>query len=197
MTSFRNTGQPDWGWWGRLWPTPGECLRSLGVSSGDTVIDLCCGDGYFTFLAARTVEPAKVYAVDIDGCLLDRLDRIATEQGIENIETTECDARTVGRHIEGKADAVLIANTLHGVEDPVRFVGQMSGLLNSGGHLIVINWRNLPMKSTSVEGEPRGPPTELRLSMDETESIVAEKDGFDLKERVDLPPYHYGLVFER
>ena len=37
MDRFRNTGQPDWDWWGRIWPTPGETLRRLGLRPGDRV----------------------------------------------------------------------------------------------------------------------------------------------------------------
>jgi hypothetical protein len=37
MERFQNTGQPDWDWWGRLWPTPGEPLRRLGVESGESL----------------------------------------------------------------------------------------------------------------------------------------------------------------
>ena len=29
MEPFEYTGQPDWDWWGRLWPAPGETLREF------------------------------------------------------------------------------------------------------------------------------------------------------------------------
>jgi hypothetical protein len=45
-----------------------------------------------------------------------------------------------------------------------------------------VNWKDVPRETTRITGEPRGPPTDLRLSAEDT---------------VELPPYHYALVFER
>ena len=47
-----------------------------------------------------------------------------------------------------------------------------------------------------VLGEPRGPRTELRISPEQT---IAAIEGAELKRSriVELPPYHYGAVFER
>jgi hypothetical protein len=47
-----------------------------------------------------------------------------------------------------------------------------------------------------VLGEPRGPKTELRVSPEQT---IAAIEGAELKlsRIVELPPYHYGAVFER
>lgn len=85
MDRFRNTGQPDWDWWGRVWPTPGATLRQLGLVPGDRVVEIGSGNGYFALPAARIADPATVYAVDVDRSLLAELDALATEQGIDNI----------------------------------------------------------------------------------------------------------------
>lgn len=29
--AIQNMGQPDWDWWGKVWPTPGATLRSLEI----------------------------------------------------------------------------------------------------------------------------------------------------------------------
>ncbi|ERH02614.1 MAG: hypothetical protein J07HN6_00652, partial [Halonotius sp. J07HN6] len=64
------------------------------------------------------------------------------------------------------------------------------------GRFVVINWVNRSRKATTVAGEPRGPPTDLRLSPDETQRMVEGASDLVLTERVDIPPYHYALVFE-
>ena len=40
MERFQNTGQPDWDWWGKLWPTPGATLRDLGIGAGQSVAEV-------------------------------------------------------------------------------------------------------------------------------------------------------------
>ena len=44
--------------------------------------------------------------------------------------------------------------------------------------------------------EPRGPKTEMRISLEETIKPV-EAGGLKLTQLVELPPYHYGVVFKR
>lgn len=62
---FPATAMPDRDWWAALWPDPDGVLRALGIRPGMTVVDLCCGDGYFTAPLARIVQ-GRMHAVDID-----------------------------------------------------------------------------------------------------------------------------------
>lgn len=58
-----------------------------------------------------------------------------------------------------------------------------------------MNWHGRPREETPVLGEPRGPKTELRLTPDQVIADVAA-GGLKLGKIVELPPYHYGAVFE-
>jgi SAM-dependent methyltransferase len=197
MDRFQNTKLPDWDWWGKLWPAPGETLRDLGVESGTTLAEVGSGDGYFALPAARVTDPAPVYALDLDGDLLDDLAHLADQQGIENVEPIAGDARSLADHLPEPVDTVLIANTFHGVDDAGRLVRQVSEALQPGGRFVVVNWHDRPREATTVAGSPRGPPNDLRMTPDETEAVVLDAAAFDLVRQVELPPHHYALVFER
>jgi SAM-dependent methyltransferase len=197
MERFRNTRQPDWDWWGRLWPTPGATLGRLGIASGDGFVEVGSGNGYFTLPAARLTDPAPVYALDLDGELLDELAHLAEQQGIENVVPLQGDARNLTDHLPDPVDVVLIANTFHGIEETAGVVREAYEALGPGGRFVVANWKRMPRDRTTVADEPRGPPTELRLSPDETEAAVVAPAEFTPIRQVDLPPYHYALVFER
>lgn len=197
MDRFQNTRQPDWDWWSRLWPTPGATLRHLGVESGDTLAEVGSGNGYFALPAARITDPAPVYALDVDGTLLTELEDIAARQEVGNVETVRGDARSLTEHLPGTVDTVLVANTFHGVEATASLLEQAYDVLAPGGRFVVINWCDRPREATTIAGEPRGPPTPLRQSPEATETTVLNATAFAVCRQVDLPPYHYALVFER
>jgi len=194
MDRFQNTRQPDWDWWGKLWPTPGATLRRLGVAAGDTVAEIGSGNGYFALPAARITDPAPVYALDIDDALLGELADIAEQNDIGNVTPIEGDARSLSRELPEPVDTVLLANTFHGIEETETVVREVQESLRPGGRFVVVNWRAIDRERTQVDSEPRGPPTELRLTADETERAVQEAAPFSPAKRIDLPPYHYGLV---
>jgi|AntDeeMetagen285_2_1112576.scaffolds.fasta_scaffold10942_1 Methylase involved in ubiquinone/menaquinone biosynthesis len=197
MDRFQNTRQPDWGWWGKLWPTPGETLRQFRLSTGDALVEIGSGNGYFTLPAARIVNPAPVYALDLDAELLEELEYIADQQEIENVVPVHGDAHSLAEHVPDRMNVGLIANTFHGIENPATFVEDVVTVLTEDGRFIVVNWGDLPRKTTTVAGEPRGPPTDLRLSPNETREIVEEAADVTLTHRIKIPPYHYALIFEQ
>ncbi|WP_084383911.1 class I SAM-dependent methyltransferase [Halalkalicoccus paucihalophilus] len=168
MDRFQNTRQPDWEWWSRLWPTPGATLRRLGIEPGTSLAEVPCGNGYFALPAARITDSGVVYALDLDEELLNELETLADQQDIENIVPIHGDARTLTEYLPEPVDTVLMANTFHGIEDKEPFVQQAFEARHSDGRFIIVNWLDLPRETTTVTGEPRGPPTDLRLSPTET-----------------------------
>lgn len=192
---FAASAMPDRDWWAALWPDPGEVLRALGIGPGMTVVDLCCGDGYFTAPLARMVDD-KVYAIDIDPQMLERA-RVETERQRASVAAWICgDACDVARLVPEAVDYVLIANTFHGVPDKTGLACAVAEALKPGGRFAVVNWHQLPREQTTVLGKPRGPRTELRMSPEEVQATV-EPAGFELARVVELPPHHYGAVFVR
>lgn len=196
MEPFRNTAQPDWDWWGRLWPAPAETLRTIGLEAGRSLAEVACGNGYFAIPAARLTAPAPVYAIDLDDDVLAELARIADLQALSNVRTIQGDARDLPTLLPDPVDDVLVANVFHGVDDRRTFLERAAAALADGGRLVVVNWHDRPREETVVAGDPRGPPTELRLSPAETGEAVADAIDVRAVERHELPPYHYALVFE-
>ena len=197
MDRFRNTRQPDWGWWGQLWPTPGATLQRLGVSFDASLVAIGCGNGYFALPAARITGPTPVYALDLDEALLDELTNIAEREAIHNVVPIHGDARDLSAHLPTAVDTALIANTFHGVEDVAEFVREAFAVLEPNGDFVVVNWAARPRETTTVAGEPRGPPTERRMSPEATETAVLDAADWSISRRIALPPCHYALVFER
>ncbi|SFR61678.1 Methyltransferase domain-containing protein [Halogeometricum rufum] len=189
---FENTRQPDWDWWETLWPEPKAVLRRVGIDAGQSVADVGSGNGYFTLPLSEVVGDEPVYAVDIDEALLDELSTRADARDCANVRCLHGDARNLPDVLPEPVDVVLVANTFHGVERQAEFARLARESLRPGGRFVVVNWHDLPRAETTVDGEPRGPPEDLRMSVAETREVFSA--AFDDRETVDLPPYHYAVV---
>ena len=95
---FEGTGMPGPGWWEALWPDPAKVLRDVGVTPCMDVVDLCSGDGWFTFPLSKIAR--HVLAIDIDRKLLDAAKvRFDERGGAPNVTFVEADVsgNTFGR----------------------------------------------------------------------------------------------------
>ena len=191
---FSATGMPDRDWWQALWPEPAKVLEALGLQAGMMVVDLCCGDGYFTAPLARLVSPGDVLAVDLDPAMLEQARDLCRD--CANCTFLQADARELTGLVQEPVDYVLIANTFHGVPDKTALARSAFGVLRQGGQFAVINWHVLPRERTTVLGLPRGPATAMRMSPASVTQVV-EPAGFKVDRLVELPPYHYGAVFRK
>lgn len=191
---FQGTEMPTAGWWEALWPDPVGVLAAVGVRPGMEVVDLCSGDGWFTLPLAKITR--HVVAIDIDPDLLDVSRHRLSESGVTNCDYVAGDAYDLAKLVPGNIDLVFMANAFHGVPDRPRLALAVRAVLNPRGLFAIINWHRRPREETVVLGEPRGPKTELRLSPEQTAKAI-EPSGLKLANLVELPPYHYGGVFER
>jgi ubiquinone/menaquinone biosynthesis C-methylase UbiE len=192
--SFEGTEMPTAGWWPALWPNPAGVLEAVGLKRKMEVIDLCCGDGWFTSAIAKVAH--QVIAIDIDRNMLEMARAHLTEAGVTNCEFEEGDVYELTTLASRPVDFVFMANAFHGVPDRLRLSQAVRQRLRPGGRFVIVNWHQRPREETIILGEPRGPKTELRMSPQQTIKAV-EASGLKFTDLVELPPYHYGVFFER
>jgi len=186
---------PDPDWWEALWPNPTKVLKDVGVGAHMDVVDLCSGDGWFTFPLCKIAR--SVVAIDIDAALLKTAKlRIEERGGASNCTFVEADAYDIANVVPHPIDYVFLANAFHGVPDKPRLARAVYRVLRPGGLFAVLSWYARPREETIVLGEPRGPATELRMTPEQTIAAV-EPGGLKFCNRVEVSPYHYGAVFER
>ena len=185
---------PDAGWWQALWPDPAKVLAEMGVEPGMVAVDLCCGDGLFTVPLAYAAK--RVYALDIDPVMVDRARALVAAEDAANCQFVVADAMAVAAVVPEPVDYVFLANTFHGVLDQLGLAQTVATILKPDGQFGIINWHRRPREETVVLGQPRGPKTEMRIEADEATGTV-EPAGLLLNRTVELPPYHYGAVFQK
>lgn len=196
---FPATGMPDNDWWQALWPDPEGVLRRLGIDFGVSILDLCCGDGHFTAPMAHIVGGiGRVMAVDLDADMIEQAKIRVAAAGIPAtaVRWIQCDACDFAKSVPSNPEYVFIANTFHGVPDKQQLARDVFNMLKPGGQFAIVNWHHRSKDDTTVLGLPRGPETKMRMSpeavMDEVLPV-----GFRLHGIVELPPYHYGIVFDK
>jgi ubiquinone/menaquinone biosynthesis C-methylase UbiE len=192
---FQGTSMPDRDWWSALWPDPQGLLQQIGIRRGMSVLDLCCGDGYFTGPLAALVD-GRLAALDLDPAMIE-LAKAEVERSGASVRQWICADATsaLAKHLDEPVDFVLIANTFHGVPDQIGLACSVREVLKPDGLFCIVNWHPAPREETVVLGKPRGPRTEMRMSPEAVRTVV-ETAGFFMHRVVDLQPYHYAAVFE-
>ena len=171
-----------------MFSDPAVNLEKLGLSFGMKVVDIGAGSGFYSIEAARKVGVGgRIYAVDVQKDMLERLKGIAETQGIMNIEVVWGNAEKIGgtKLREGIADRVISSNILFQVEKPDDFALEIKRLLKPRGKILVIDW-----SQTSQLG-PQSVFPEAKAK------TLFEKAGFMLEQSFNAGDHHYGLVFIR
>ena len=107
-------------------------LQRAGISAGMRVLDLGCGVGEVSLIAASLVGPhGHVTGLDIDAAALEIARARARENGYDHVTFEVCNL--VDHHAERPYDAVIGRHILIHCADPVRVLGQASALLHTGG----------------------------------------------------------------
>jgi len=121
-----------------------ENLAALvGPPPGTAIADVGAGSGFMTELFAGLVGPAgKVYAVDINPKLLERIAEHARAKGVKNIETVL--ARDDSAELPpNSVDLVFICDTYHHFEFPARTMASIHRALRPGGQLVLVDFRRI------------------------------------------------------
>lgn len=188
---FRESGMPSEDLW-KTFFNPAECVQKLGIDRNiNTVVDVGCGYGTFLFPIAKLIS-GKVIGIDIDPKMVEVCNKKINEEAISNIQVIQgdvldIDLQSVFSDYGGQVDYVTLFNILH-CEEPVQLLSKVHRILGKNGRIGVIHWIN---KDT-----PRGPSMDIRLT---PQMIInwANETGFVLEKQVELPPYHFGLVFRK
>ncbi|HTK33135.1 MAG TPA: methyltransferase domain-containing protein [Candidatus Paceibacterota bacterium] len=171
-----------------MFSDPNANLAKLSLSLGMKVVDLGAGSGFYSIESARRVGPSgRVYAVDIQKDILERIRTMGATQNLRNIEVVWANIEKIGgtKLREGVADRVIASNVLFQIEHPDEFALEIKRLLKPGGKVMVIDWNG---------GSPLSPKT---LFSSSRAQMLFEKIGFKLDQSFGAGDHHYGLILTR
>ncbi|MEV6018180.1 methyltransferase domain-containing protein [Streptomyces sp. NPDC051997] len=112
-------------------------VAAAGIGPEDHVLDIGCGVGQTTRLAARTAVRGSALGLDLSGPMLDRARVLATEEGLGNIGFEQGDAQ-VHPLAEATFDVALSRFGVMFFADPVAAFGNIARALRPGGRLAFV-----------------------------------------------------------
>ena len=120
VESFAGTGNPF---------SMGELKR------GETVLDLGCGAGFDSLIAARQVGASgRVISIDMTPAMLDKARVGASEAGLSNVEFHEAYAESLP--VQDKSVDVVISNgVINLCPDKMAVFGEINRVLKPGGRI--------------------------------------------------------------
>jgi ubiquinone/menaquinone biosynthesis C-methylase UbiE len=117
-----------------LAPLTERFLRDAGISSGMRVLDIGCGMGDVTMIAAQLVGTAgHITSIDLDQASIETARRRGAAFGFENTSFHRAD---IAEYVpSGPFDAVIGRLVLQFVPDPIAMIRHLYGMLRPGGIL--------------------------------------------------------------
>ncbi len=122
------------------WQQPERVISELGISAGDRIADIGSGGGYFTFRLSDAVgDGGRVYAIDVDSAMNERLERLASERSADNVTAVLADYDDP--KIPEPVDMMFTSNTYHHIEDRITYFQRAARYLKPAGRLAVLEYK--------------------------------------------------------
>jgi SAM-dependent methyltransferase len=122
---------------GRLWA---RLLAAAAIQHGEYVLDVGCGCGETTLLAARAAGSGHALGADFSRIQVAEARRLAAAAGVANVRFEVADAQ-VHPFEAGVFDVVLSSFGVMYFDDPAAAFGNLRRALRRGGRLTFTCWR--------------------------------------------------------
>ena len=170
---------------------PSQNIEQIDLQSGASVADLGTGSGFYALAAAKAVgDKGKVYAIDVQKELLEKLKREAIQRRIHNINVIWGNVEKVGgtKIRDGAVDFVIAANLLFQIEHKMDFMAEIRRILKPKGKLLLIDWQD------SFGGLG---PTSGHVVRENDGRALFESAGFVFEKPIRAGAHHWGVIFRK
>lgn len=174
-----------------MFSDPENNIKQFALAPGMMVADFGSGSGFYSMAAARAVMPnGRVFAVDIQKDLLEKLKNGARQNHISNIEIIWGDLERLGgtKLRESSIDAVMICNLFFQMDNKDGLCLEAKRILRPNGRVLVVDWAG------SFGGV--GPLDKDVVSKMQMTNLFQDH-GFVLDREISAGAEHYGLIFRK
>ncbi len=174
-----------------MFSDPVKNIEQFKLSKGMFVADFGAGSGFYTMSAAKSVEDrGRVYAIDVQKDLLQRIKNEANIKQIPNIEIIWGDVEKIGgtKLKDDSIDAVIIANIFFQAADKNNICLEARRVLKKGGKALVVDW----LDSFGGLGPRQNDVVPPSMAKE-----IFQKNDFALEKEFNAGEHHYGLIFKK
>lgn len=177
-----------------MFANPRENLEKFGLSPGTIIADLGAGAGDYVFAAAKMIGGAemggKVYAIDVQKDLLDKIKNEANREKLDNVEIIWGNAEKIGgtKLRNESVDVVIASNIFFQVENRETFAREVARILKSKGRIFFIDWSD-PFGGIGPHAGAVVPESQAKTFF--------EKNGFQIEKNIPVGSHHYGLILRK
>ncbi|MFH0755414.1 MAG: methyltransferase domain-containing protein [bacterium] len=175
-----------------MFSDPKKNIEQFVLGKGDYVADFGAGSGFYSFFAAEAVgERGKIYAIDVQKDLLEKLKNEAKNvRHLNNIEIIWADLEHLGgtRLKENSLDAIIVANIFFQLKEKDNACLEIKRILKSGGRALLIDWAD------SFGG--LGPQFKDVFTEEQAKELFL-KHNFKEDRIINAGANHYGIIFRK
>lgn len=175
----------------REFTSPASNIEQFDVFEGAYVADVGAGAGYYTLALAKIVgRHGRVYAIDLNRDLLDRLKAEAQRKKLENLEVIWGNAERVGgtKLRDASVDRIIASNILFQIEDRHSFAEEMKRILKPGGRILIVDWSDEAGRTHPARGN--------NIPKEGARKLFEQK-GFIFDREIAAGSLHYGLIMRK
>jgi cyclopropane fatty-acyl-phospholipid synthase-like methyltransferase len=167
---------------------PDLALDGMGIKPGMKIADMGSGVGYMTLRMAKRVGPTgKIYGVDLQPGMLQKLKENAAKAGVTNVEpilSTVDDPKLPANSV----DMILMVDVYHEFSQPQAMIRKLREALKADGRLILLEYR---AEDPSI---PINPDHKMTVAQVKAE---IEPEGFKLQTPIENLPRQHLLILTK
>jgi len=116
--------------------------EAAAVGAADDVLDVGCGCGLTTRIAARAASAGSVLGIDLSAAMLHEAERRARAEGLANVHFQQGDVQ-VQAFSPAEFDLALSRFGVMFFEDPVAAFANIASAIRTGGRFVFLCWQDL------------------------------------------------------